>query len=60
VALGKLISKEFIESERKNQRIDFEQEYCCKFTTSATSVFRPEEIKTHNDGITDWSDILGH
>src|SRR5437660_220546 len=32
-AQGDLLSKEFINKEKKDTRIDFEQEYNCKFTT---------------------------
>jgi len=56
VALGKLISPEFIESEKKNPTIDFEQEYCSEFTSSLSAVFReedvnyvPKKIKTYDD-----------
>jgi phage FluMu gp28-like protein len=60
LALGKLISKTFIESERKNPKIDFEQEYCCKFTTSANAVFKSEDIKWGSGKFTDYRDLLGH
>ena len=36
-----VISKAFIEQEKKNPRIDFDQEYCCAFTTSAHAAFQP-------------------
>ena len=45
ISIGKLLDKEFIEEERKNPKIDFDQEYCCKFTTSLTSVFEEEDIR---------------
>jgi len=45
VSLGKLISKEFIESEKNNHTIDFEQEYCSAFTSSLTAVFKEEDIR---------------
>ena len=31
-----VISRKFIERERKNKEIDFEQEYCCSFTSKYT------------------------
>jgi len=34
-----VISREFIEREKKNKKIDFEQEYCCKFTTADSAAF---------------------
>lgn len=36
-----VISKSFIEEEKKNPRIDFEQEYCCNFTSSSNAAFEP-------------------
>ncbi len=59
VALGSLLTEAFMESERNNTEIDFEQEYCCKFTTTAGSVFRPEDITTYVPaGVTDFSELL--
>ena len=45
VALGTLLDKEFIETEKLNPTIDFEQEYMCKFTTKKGAAFREETIK---------------
>ncbi len=45
VSLNKLISQQFIDTERANPKIDFEQEYECKFTTSLTAAFKEETIK---------------
>lgn len=45
VALGILLSKLFIEGEKKNTKIDFEQEYCCKFTTKSGAAFPDGTIK---------------
>jgi len=58
LAAGKLISKEFIETQKKNDRIDFEQEYGCKFTTSSSAVFREGDINYIPGKIEDWADIL--
>ncbi len=45
VALGILLSKQFIEGEMKNTKIDFEQEYCCKFTTKSGAAFPDGTVK---------------
>lgn len=34
-----VISREFIEREKKNKKIDFDQEYGCKFTTTDSAAF---------------------
>lgn len=44
VSLNKLLTEDFIETERKNPRINFEQEYCCDFTTSTSSAFNEASI----------------
>jgi len=44
VSMGKLLDEATIEAEKRNPKIDFQQEYCCKFTTSLTSVFKEEDI----------------
>lgn len=49
VALGTLLSRQFIENEQKNPKIDFEQEYCCKFTTSQSAAFSEQTIKYGTD-----------
>lgn len=45
VALDTLLDREFIETEKLNPTIDFEQEYMCKFTTKKGAAFREETIK---------------
>ena len=58
VALGKLFSQDFIDSEKNNPEIDFEQEYCCKFSTTSGSVFKDEDITTYLPSVvTDFSDL---
>jgi len=57
VSLGKLISPEFIESERKNSTIDFEQEYCSSFTSSLTSVFKEEDVRYTEKEIDNYDDL---
>ena len=56
VAMGQLLDEKTVENEKRNKKIDFEQEYCCKFTTSLSGVFReedvvyaPKEIETYDD-----------
>lgn len=44
VSMGKLLDEATIEAEKKNPHIDFEQEFCCKFTTSLSSVFKEGEV----------------
>ncbi len=53
LAMGELLSEEFIEAEKKDTRIDFEQEYECKFTTSSRAVFKPGDIKYHDFPLVD-------
>ncbi len=45
VALGTLLSRQFIENEKKNPKIDFEQEYGCQFTTSQSAAFGMKTLK---------------
>ncbi len=53
-----LMTKEFIEKEKNNPEIDWQQEYCCKFSTSNSSVFKEESIVYVPEKVTDYSDIL--
>lgn len=39
-----VLSKKFIQEQRKNIRVDFNQEYCCKFTSTVSGVFKEEDI----------------
>ena len=57
VSLGKLISPEFIESEKKNPTIDFEQEYCSAFTSSLTAVFKEEDVRYVEKEIDNYEDL---
>ena len=60
-ALGGLLSKDLIDREKKDTRIDFEQEYNVKFTTSLTSAFDEDIVNEiyQPKKVTDYSDILG-
>ncbi len=57
VSMGKLLDEEFIANERKNPKIDFDQEYGCEFTTSLTSAFKEDEVNFVPKEINDYSDI---
>jgi len=57
VSLNKLLDKDFINSEKSNPRIDFEQEYCCKFTTSLSGAFKEDEIKFVEKDINYYDDL---
>jgi len=46
----KVISEQFIEDEKANVEVDFDQEYCGKFTTSKNAAFDDDEIKYLADG----------
>ncbi len=56
-ALGKLSSEAFIEAERINPEIDFEQEYMCRFTTSGSSAFKEEEVLYTESDIDRFEDL---
>ncbi len=56
-----VISKEFIELEKLNPRIDFKQEYCCAFTTSSNAAFAPlDSANFQEEAIEDLSNLLGN
>lgn len=46
----KVISKQFIEDEKANVEVDFDQEYCGKFTTSKNAAFDDDEIQFLPEG----------
>ena len=60
VSLGKLLTKDFIDREKKNPKIDFRQEYCCDFTTSNTAAFDREKVDSIYEPkqINDYAEIL--
>jgi len=58
LSMGKLLSEEVINKQKANPKIDFEQEYCCKFTTSQGAAFREGDINYIPETINDWSDIV--
>ena len=58
--LGKLLTKEFIEREKSNPKIDFRQEYCCDFTTSNTAAFDRDKVDNiyESKDINDYNELL--
>ena len=54
-----VISREFIEQEKLNPRIDFDQEYCCAFTSSSNAAFSPlEDSNFQEEPVEDLSKLL--
>jgi len=41
-----VLSQKFIEEQKQDPEVDFEQEYCCKFTTTKTAAIPADIIKT--------------
>lgn len=39
-----ILSKKFIEKEMRNPKLDFEQEYCCKFTSTYSQAIKTEDL----------------
>jgi len=39
-----ILSKKFIEKEQRNPKLDFEQEYCCKFTSTYSQAIKTEDL----------------
>ena len=60
-SMNKLLNETIIANEKKNTSIDFDQEYCCKFTTSLSAAFVEEEVNKvfKPMAVTNWSDIIG-
>ena len=57
VSMGKLLDKDFIINEKKNPRIDFDQEYGGKFTTSLSAAFKEDEIIYEEQPINMYDDL---
>lgn len=45
----KVMSQKFIEDEKANPEVDFDQEYCGKFTTSKNAAFDLDEVRYLDD-----------
>lgn len=46
----KVISQQFIDDEKANPAVDFDQEYCGKFTTSKNAAFDDDEVQFLDEG----------
>lgn len=57
VAMGKLLDEPTIQNEKKNPTIDFEQEFCCKFTTSLSAAFKEEDVRYEAKEIDTYDDL---
>jgi len=57
VSMGKLLDEDFINNEKKNPRIDFDQEYGGKFTTSLSAAFKEDEIMFEDTPINMYEDL---
>jgi hypothetical protein len=55
-----LLTREFIEQEKVNPRVDFNQEYFCKFTSTRNAAIIQDNIVYIPQKTYDFSDILGH
>ena len=55
--MGKLLDIDFIEKEKLNPRIDFDQEYGGKFTTSLSAAFKEDEIIFEDKPINMYDDL---
>jgi hypothetical protein len=53
-----LLTNEFIQQEKKNPRVDFEQEYNCKFTSTRNAAIIEDNIVYIPRPTRDYSDIL--
>jgi hypothetical protein len=56
-AMGQLLDEDTVINERNNPKIDFEQEYNCKFTTSLSAAFKEDEVKYTAESINTYDDI---
>jgi hypothetical protein len=56
-AMGQLLDEETVINERNNSKIDFEQEYNCKFTTSLSAAFKEDEVIYTAESINTYDDL---
>lgn len=50
----KVLSKKFLESQKKSPKLDFEQEYCCSFTSTYTQAIKPTDLTFKNTKAKDY------
>jgi hypothetical protein len=53
-----IISEKFIEKEKRNPEIDFEQEYMCKFTSTYTSAIPTDSLTFLDPNATDYKEPI--
>jgi hypothetical protein len=53
-----VLSKKFLAQQKANPRIDFFQEYCCKFTSTVSGIFKDEDISLLPDDAPEPVDLL--
>lgn len=56
-AMGQLLDETTVINERNNAKIDFEQEYNCKFTTSLSAAFKEDEVIYTAESINTYDDL---
>jgi len=50
----KVLSKKFLESQKKSPKLDFEQEYCCNFSSTYTQAIKPTDLTFKNTKAKDY------
>lgn len=53
-----VLSKKFLAQQKANPRIDFLQEYCCKFTSTVSGIFKEEDVSLLPDDAEQPVDLL--
>ena len=57
-----ILSQKYIEKQQRNPKLDFDQEYCCKFTSTYTQAIKTEDLSFKNTADKDYKrsiDLLG-
>ncbi len=57
-----ILSRKYIEKQKRNPKLDFDQEYCCKFTSTYTQAIKTEDLTFKNTADKDYKrsiDLLG-
>jgi len=58
----KVVSEKYLEIQKQNPKIDFDQEYCCSFTSSYTQAIPTEALYFKDENASDYKesiDLLG-